>query len=84
MTTVSTLEFQRNVRRFQDEAGREPVVITDQGQRALVLISADHYDWLSAAAQRTHRTTDAFDAIIAAVERAEMGTEHAHLDNLLT
>jgi hypothetical protein len=47
-----------------------------------VLLSADHYDWLRAAAQRSHRT-EVSDVVLAAVERAEMDPEHAHLDELL-
>jgi hypothetical protein len=46
-------------------------------------MSAEHYDWLKAAAQRTHRTADAAQVVIDAVERAEMDSEHAVLDELL-
>ncbi|MCM2501266.1 AAA family ATPase [Neorhizobium galegae] len=35
-------------------------------------MSADQHDWLKAAAQRSHRTADALDVVIEAVERAEM------------
>ena len=47
------------------------------------MMSAEHYDWLKAAAQRTHRTTDTADVVLAAVERSEMDQEHASLDDLL-
>ena len=46
-------------------------------------MSADHYDWLVAVARRTHRTEQATGIVIDAVERAEMGSEHAHLDELI-
>ncbi len=46
-------------------------------------MSAEHYDWLKAAAQRSHRTTDTADVVLQAVERAEMDPEHAPLDDLL-
>ena len=46
-------------------------------------MSAEHYDWLTAAAQRTHRTSDATSVVTDAVERAEMDPEHAALDELL-
>lgn len=82
MPTVSALEFQRNFGEFQHQAQREPVEITRHGRREFVLMSADHYDWLKAAAQRTHRTTDAPNVVIEAVKRAEMDPEHAHLDDL--
>jgi hypothetical protein len=35
-------------------------------------MSADHHDWLIAAAKRTHRTADAAQNVIDAVEKAEM------------
>lgn len=83
MATVSALEFQRKFGQFQHQAQREPVEITRHGRREYVLMSADHYDWLRAAAQRTHRTADALDIVIDAVERAEMDPEHSYLDDLL-
>jgi prevent-host-death family protein len=83
MTQTTALEFQRKFGEFQHQARREPVEITRHGRRELVLMSAEHYDWLKAAAQRNHRTVDAPAFIIEAVERAEMDPEHAHLDELL-
>lgn len=83
MPTVGALEFQRKFGEFQHQAQREPVEITRHGRREFVLMSAEHYDWLKAAAQRTHQTADAAEVIIAAVERAEMDPEHAALDELL-
>jgi hypothetical protein len=44
-------------------------------------MSAEHYDWLTVAAKRSHRTADA--VVVDAVERAEMDAEHAGLDDLL-
>ena len=46
-------------------------------------MSAEHYDWLTAASKRTYRTVDATQVVIDAVERAEMDPEHAALDELL-
>ncbi|MCP1215780.1 type II toxin-antitoxin system prevent-host-death family antitoxin [Acetobacter orientalis] len=83
MPTVGALKFQRKFGEFQHQAQREPVEITRHGRREYVLLSADHYDWLRAAAQRSHRTEDVSDVVLAAVERAEMDPEHAHLDDLL-
>jgi prevent-host-death family protein len=83
MARTTALEFQRKFGRFKQQALREPVEITRQGQRAFVLMSAEHYDWLKAAAQRTHRTVDAVDIVVDAVERAEMDPDDAALDDLL-
>lgn len=83
MAQTSALEFQRNFGEYQHAARREPVEITRHGRRELVLMSADHYDWLVAAARRSHRTAEAADVVVGAVRRAEMDTEHVQLDELL-
>jgi prevent-host-death family protein len=83
MTRTTALEFQRKFGEFQHKAQREPVEITRHGRRELVLMSAEHYDWLTAAAQRTHRTQDAVPVVVEAVARAEMDPELAHLDELM-
>ena len=83
MSRTTAVEFQRNFGEIQHQARREPVEITRHGRRELVLMSADHYDWLVAAARRSHRTTEAAPVVVEAVRRAEMGAEHAHLDELL-
>jgi prevent-host-death family protein len=83
MAQTTALEFQRNFGEFQHQARREPVEITRHGRRELVLMSADHYDWLTAAAKRTHKTADASDIVLDAISRAEMDPEHAKLDELL-
>jgi prevent-host-death family protein len=83
MTQTTAQEFQRKFGEFQHKAQREPVEITRHGRRELVLMSADHYDWLVAAARRTHRTSEAAAVVADAVRRAEMGPEHSALDDLL-
>jgi prevent-host-death family protein len=83
MTQVTSLEFQRKFGEYQHRAQREPVEITKHGRREFVLLSADQYDWLKAAAQRSHRTEDAPDFVLDAVERAEMDPRHDHLNDLM-
>ena len=51
MAKVGALEFQRKFGEVQHQAQREPVEITRHGRREFVLMSAEHYDWLSAAAK---------------------------------
>lgn len=80
MSTVGALEFRRKFGEYQHQAQREPVEITRHGRREFVLMFAKHYDWLKAAAQRSHRTAD---VVHQAVERAEMDLEDAHFDDLL-
>lgn len=83
MAQTTAMEFQRKFGEFQHQAQREPVEITRHGRRELVLMSADHYDWLVAAARRTHRTTEAAAVVADAVRRAEMDPEQAGLDDLM-
>ena len=83
MTKASALEFQRRFGEFQSHARREPVEITRHGRRELVLMSADHYDWLTAAAKRSHNTQDAAEIVIEAVRMAEMDAQHERLDTLM-
>jgi prevent-host-death family protein len=83
MAQTTAMEFQRKFGEFQHRAQREPVEITRHGRRELVLMSADHYDWLTATARRAHRTADAVAVVVDAVRRAEMDADHAALDDLL-
>ena len=83
MAQTSALEFRRRFGEFQHQAQREPVEITRHGRREFVLMSADHYDWMVAAAKRTHRTSETTDAVLNAIERATMDPQHAALDELL-
>jgi prevent-host-death family protein len=70
------MEFQRKFGEFQHQAQRGPVEITRHGRRELVLMSADHYDWLVAAARRSSLTSDAAQVVLDAIRRAEMDPEH--------
>ena len=83
MPTVDSVIFQRSSEEFLHQAQREPVEIARHGRRTFVLMSADHYDWLRATAQRRHRTAEAVDVVIDAVERAEMDAGFTPLDALL-
>lgn len=83
MSQATALEFQRRFGEFQHQAQREPVEITRHGRREFVLMSATHYDWLIAAAKRTHRTSEMTDVVLDAIERAQMDPQHAALDELL-
>ena len=46
----------RKIGEFQHQTRREPVEITGHGRREFVLMSAEQYDWLTAAAIRAHCT----------------------------
>jgi prevent-host-death family protein len=83
MAQATAVEFQRRFNEFQHQAQREPVEITRHGRREFVLMSADHYDWLIAAAKRTRHTVETPDVVLNAIERTQMDSKHAALDELL-
>mgnify|MGYP003397128217 FL=1 len=83
MKQATALEFQRRIGEFQHHAQFEPVNITRHGRRELVLMSADHYDWLVAAAKRSHRTDHTAGVVLEAVRSAQMDPEHTALDELM-
>lgn len=58
--------------------------ITRHGRRELALMSTEHYDRLTAAARRTHRTADADTVVIDPVQRPQMSSEHTARDDPLT
>ncbi len=71
MARATALDFQRNFGDYQHLARHEPVEITRHGRREFVLMSVEHYDSLTSAAKRVHRTGDAAAVIDAsAVEAA--------------
>ena len=80
---VDSISFQPSPEEFLHQARQAPVEITRHRRRAFVLMSADHYDWLRATVQRRHRTAEAVDVVIDAVERAEMDAGFTPLDALL-
>ena len=83
MSRATSLQFQRKFGDYQHEARSQPVEITRHGRRELVLMSAEHYDWLLAAAKRHSYTKDAPDIVVDAVRRAKMDARHRALDKLL-
>lgn len=83
MAIVDSKSFQRSPEEFLHQARPAPVEITRHGRREFVLMRADHYDWLRATAQRRHRTAEAANIVIDAVERAGMDAGLTPQDALL-
>ena len=80
MARTTASEFQRNFGAFLRHVRRKPVEIERHGRRELVLMSVNHYDWLVAAARRTHRTENTASVVIEAVRRAKMEPKRTGLD----
>ena len=53
------------------------------GRRELVLMSAERYDWLLAAAKRSHAVEELPGTVVEAVRSARMSGRHKHLDKLM-
>lgn len=71
MVRATSLEYQRNFGEYGHKAMREPVEITRHGRRELVLMSAEHYDWLWAVSKRTFRVEETPGFILDAIKRAK-------------
>jgi prevent-host-death family protein len=76
MAKATALQFQRRFGEFQHRARSEPVEITRHGRREFVLLSAEQYDWLTAAARRHAMTKDAPPVVVEAVKSAKMHPRH--------
>ena len=80
---VSTAEFIKNYGTLADKALKEPVTITKNGRARLVVLSAEEYARLKRRDRRVVRTGDLSERDIAAIAKAEVPAEYAHLDEEL-
>ena len=79
---VTATEFQQNIGRYQDAARGEPVIVTKHNRPYTVLMSAALFEVLTRG--RIARPIEDLDPdTLAAIGRATVPTEHAHLDQLL-
>lgn len=83
MRQIIISHLQRTFGEVKSRIHREPLEITRNGHRELVLLTGDDYDWLVAAAKRTNDTQNAPDFIKKSVRQARMSPEHDHLNSLL-
>jgi PHD/YefM family antitoxin component YafN of YafNO toxin-antitoxin module len=83
MLTVTSTEFRQNVGRYEDEALRQPVAITRDGQERLVVLSAEEYRRLRLRWREVLRAGNLSDDDLAAIAGTEMDPRHDHLDSLL-
>ena len=81
--SVRNSEFLRKIDHYLQAAQREPIEITRRGSRYMVLMSAERYDQLQAATQRSFYAHELPESLIEVVERAEMDPRHEALDKLM-
>ena len=85
MARVTIDEFVRTFGRCREMAEREPVVVTDHGRAAAVLISPrdfDEYRRLKALVTRAAYVEELPGDTLAAIAAARMDPRHADLDHL--
>ena len=80
---VSAAEFQRNIGRYQDLALRQPVAVTRNGRESCVLISTEEYLRLKRRDRQVFAAGDLPEEAVEAIQRTEMDSRHAHLDDLV-
>lgn len=81
---VTSTEFANDVSRYLNDAGKEPIVITQHNRPACVLIDIDEYKRLAAydTRQYLHPSELSCDQK-KDLETAEMDSQHNHLNGLL-
>jgi prevent-host-death family protein len=76
MPTVSSAEVQKNFGRFKDAARTEPVVVTQYGKPAVVILDASEYERLKELDRRVLRLDEMSDSEIEEMLQAEIPPEH--------
>ena len=80
---VTTADFIKHYGSLADRALTEPVTITKNGRDRLVVLSAEEYARLKRRDRRVIAAGDLTEDEIALIAKAEVPTEHAHLDEEL-
>ena len=78
MTVVSSAEVQKNFGRYKDAALGEPVVVTQYGKPAVVILAAAEYDRLKELDRRVVRLDAMSDAEIEEMLEATIPAEHRY------
>lgn len=78
---IPSEEFEHNFSRYRSAAKHQPVVVLDEGEDAVVLISMNEYRRLKRRDREVLRVEDLSDDDIATIEAAEPGPECAQFDH---
>ena len=79
-TRVTSDEFQSDFGTLSDKAKREPVIITQQGEDTLVVVSVEEWTRLSQRDRRVGAAEDLPDDWLEALLKAEVPAEYSYLD----
>ena len=80
---VSSAEFLKNYGHLTDKALSEPLIISRNGRDRLVVLSVEEYQRLKRRDRRVLSVEEFTPEEIAALEKAEVPSEYAHLDEEL-
>ncbi len=78
MSTVSSADVQKNFGRYKDAARVEPVVVTQYGKPAVVILAASEYERLKELDRRILRLDAMSDGEIEEMLQAEIPPEHRY------
>jgi prevent-host-death family protein len=78
MVVVSSAEVQKNFGRFKDAARTEPVMVTQYGRPAVVILNAAEFERLKELDRRVLRLDDMSHAEIDEMLEAEIPPEHRY------
>jgi prevent-host-death family protein len=78
MPTVSSAEVRKNFGRFKDAARTEPVVVTQYGKPAVVILDASEYERLKELDRRVLLLDDMSDGEIDEMLQSEIPPEHRY------
>jgi prevent-host-death family protein len=79
-TRVTSDEFRQDFGSLSDKAKREPVIITQRGEDALVVVSVEEWTRLSEQDRKVGVAQELPDEWFAAVLKAEVPAEYAYLN----
>jgi prevent-host-death family protein len=79
-TRVTASEFRQDFGSLTDKARHEPVVITNRGRDAVVVMSAEEWDRLKRRDRRVGSTTQLPEEWLEPVRRSKVPDEFAALD----
>ena len=82
-TLVSSMDYQRNLGQYQDEALKHPITITKNGRRRLVLMAVEEYDRLNRHDRKVMLTSELTPEEIAEIAAAQYPPGFEHLDEEL-
>ena len=83
MVRVASSEFGKEIRRYQDLALSQPVIVTGDGLDRTVLISAEEYFRLTRRDRQVFASGELPAEMVEAVASTRMDERHNHLNELV-